>query len=237
MKSLRILITGGSSGIGAATAELLATKGHRIFMMSRNSEAMRSLSQELPEGNIRWETVDVSDHEAVREAVESMVTEFGGIDVCIPNAGLGIFAPLIEARFEDWKKMVDVNVIGVLSTLYAALPSLVDNKGHIIQIGSIAARNVFPNSGVYCATKHAVLALSESLRIEFREDLAITTINPGAVNTAFIDQTRNTDLRESYRPKFKAGMDPKFIAEAIDQAIESHGKGVYSEITLRPDRR
>ena len=159
------------------------------------------------------------------------------IDVCIPNAGLGIFSPLAEAQFEDWKTMIDVNVTGVLATLHAVLPSLVTNKGHVIQIGSIAARNVFPNSGVYCATKHAVLALSESLRMEFREDLAVTTINPGAVNTAFIDQTNNAELRESYRPQFEAGMDAGFIAEAIAQAIESAGRGVYSEITVRPDRR
>lgn len=237
MKSLRILITGGSSGIGAATAELLAAKGHRIFLMARNAEAMQRLAHQLPDGTIECAAVDVRDHEAVKAAVDRMVDEWGGVDVCIPNAGLGIFSPLNEAQFEDWKTMVDVNVTGVLATLHAALPSLVFNKGHVIQIGSIAARNVFPNSGVYCATKHAVLALSESLRIEFREDLAVTTINPGAVNTAFIDQTNNTDLRESYRPQFEAGMDASFIAEAIAQAIESSGRGVYSEITVRPDRR
>ena len=237
MNTLRILITGGSSGIGAATAELLAAKGHRIFMLSRNTEAMHRLVQRHPDCTIECATVDVRDHEAVKEAVDNMVQVWGGIDVCIPNAGLGIFAPLSEARFEDWKTMVDVNFTGVLATLHAALPSLISNKGHIIQIGSIAARNVFTNSGVYCATKHAVLALSESIRIEFREELAVTTINPGAVNTAFIDQTNNADLRESYRPQFEAGMAPNFIAEAILQAIESAGRGVYSEITVRPDRR
>lgn len=237
MKSLRILITGGSSGIGAATAELLAAKGHRIFLMARNTEAMQRLADQHPDGTMECVEVDVRDHDAVKAAVDRVVEAWGGIDVCIPNAGLGVFSPLIEARFEDWKTMVDVNITGVLATLHAALPSLVSNKGHVIQIGSIAARNVFPNSGVYCATKHAVLALSESLRMEFREDLAVTTINPGAVNTAFIDQTNNAGLRESYRPQFEAGMDAGFIAEAIAQAIESAGRGVYSEITVRPDRR
>ena len=205
--------------------------------MARNTEAMQRLAQQHPDSAIECATVDVRDHRAVAAAVERMVGAWGGIDVCIPNAGLGIFSPLAEAQFEDWKTMIDVNVTGVLATLHAALPSLVTNKGHVIQIGSIAARNVFPNSGVYCATKHAVLALSESLRMEFREDLAVTTINPGAVNTAFIDQTNNAELRESYRPQFEAGMDAGLIAEAIAQAIESAGRGVYSEITVRPDRR
>ena len=205
--------------------------------MARNTEAMQRLARQHPDNAIECATADVRDHRAVAAAIERMVGAWGGIDVCIPNAGLGIFAPLAEAQFEDWKTMIDVNVSGVLATLHAALPSLVANKGHVIQIGSIAARNVFPNSGVYCATKHAVLALSESLRMEFREDLAVTTINPGAVNTAFIDQTNNAELRESYRPQFEAGMDAEFIAEAIAQAIESAGRGVYSEITVRPDRR
>jgi NADP-dependent 3-hydroxy acid dehydrogenase YdfG len=96
---------------------------------------------------------------------------------------------------------------------------------------------VFPNSGIYCATKHAVLAISESLRIEFRDELAVTTINPGAVDTSFIDQTKDDELRENYRPQFEQGMQPGFIAEAIAFAVSSGGKGVFSEMTMRPDRR
>lgn len=237
MKNLRILITGASSGIGAATAQLLAEKGHRVFALARNEAALQALTDRCPEGKVHTAIVDVREGAAVKKAVDQMIATWGGIDVCIPNAGLGIFSPLSESKLEDWKTMVDVNITGVLSTLHAALPSLVLNKGHVIQIGSIAARNVFPNSGVYCATKHAVLALSDSLRMEFRDELAVTTVNPGAVNTAFIDQTNNDELRESYRPQFEAGMDASFIAEAIAQAIDSAGRGVYSEITVRPDRR
>ena len=107
----------------------------------------------------------------------------------------------------------------------------------MINIGSLAARQVFPNSGIYCATKHAVLAISESLRTEFREDLAVTTINPGAVNTPFIDRTTNDSLRSDYRPQFDEGMSPEYVAEAILFALESRGKGVVSELTIRPDRR
>ncbi len=237
MKSLRILLTGGSSGIGAATAKVLTSAGHRVTLLARNTESLELVASSCPSDLVRFSQVDVTDEASVSQAVSASIDEWGGLDVCIPNAGLGIFAPLKEAALSDWKQMIDVNIGGVLNTLHACLPSLIENKGHVIQIGSIAARNVFPNSGVYCATKHAVLALSESLRLEFREDLAVTTINPGAVNTSFIDQTKDDELRENYRPQFEDGMQPEFIADAIAFAIESGGRGVFSEMTMRPDRR
>ena len=121
----------------------------------------------------------------------------------IPNAGIGYFNPLQEAPLQEWHAMVAVNVQGVLSTLHAALPLLLESKGTTTSTSapSPLRLQVFPNSGVYCATKHAVLALSESLRTEFRNDLAVTTINPGAVNTPFIDRTTNNhELRANYRP-------------------------------------
>jgi NADP-dependent 3-hydroxy acid dehydrogenase YdfG len=224
VKSLRILLTGGSSGIGAATAKVLTEAGHRVSVLARNTESLERVARACPSDRIRYEKVDVTDEEAVKKTVQAAINEWGGIDVCIPNAGLGIFAPLKDASLSDWKTMVDVNIGGVLNTLHACLPSLVENKGHVIQIGSIAARNVFPNSGIYCATKHAVLAISESL-------------NPGAVDTSFIDQTKDDELRENYRPQFEQGMQPEFIADAIAFAIASGGRGVFSEMTMRPDRR
>ena len=237
MKPLRILLTGGSSGIGAATAQTLTAAGHRVTILARNEAALASVAELCPAESIRYQIVDVTNEHDVKLAVDEAIAQWGGIDACIPNAGLGIFEPLKTAELGDWKKMVDVNIGGVLNTLHACLPSLIENKGHVIQIGSIAARNVFPNSGIYCATKHAVLAISESLRIEFRDELAVTTINPGAVDTSFIDQTKDDELRENYRPQFEQGMQPGFIAEAIAFAVSSGGKGVFSEMTMRPDRR
>lgn len=237
MKSLRILLTGGSSGIGAATAQALTAAGHRVTILARNEAALASVAELCPAESIRYQIVDVTNEHDVKLAVDAAIAQWGGIDACIPNAGLGIFEPLKTAELSDWKKMVDVNIGGVLNTLHACLPSLIENKGHVIQIGSIAARNVFPNSGIYCATKHAVLAISESLRIEFRDELAVTTINPGAVDTSFIDQTKDDELRENYRTQFEQGMQPGFIAEAIAFAVSSGGKGVFSEMTMRPDRR
>lgn len=229
---MRIFLTGATSGIGEATTRLLAAAGHQVFAVGRRKQLLEA----LPE-NVHTAVCDVLNAEEVRKAVAEAADVMGGIDVCIPNAGLGLFDKLSDGKLEEWHHMVDVNVKGVLTTLHACLPHLVAAKGHFINIGSLAARNVFPNSGVYCATKHAVLAISESLRIEYRNDLAVTTINPGAVDTEFIGHTSNDSLRESYAPEFAKGMRAEAVAEAILTAIEAKGRAVYSEITLRPDRR
>jgi len=229
MESKRIFITGATSGIGRAAAIALQKAGHRVFAIGRRAEKL----QTLPNG-IVTRTCDVLDVESLRRAADHAVDQMGGIDVCIPNAGLGCFDPIISGKIDEWHHMVDVNVKGVLSTLHACLPHLVKTRGHVINIGSVASRNVFPNSGVYCATKHAVLALSESLRIEFKNILAVTTINPGAVDTPFIQQTSNVELRDSYATEFAKGMEAETVAEAILHAIQSRSSAIYSEITLRP---
>ncbi len=239
MNHNRIFITGASSGIGAATARTLVNKGWQVAAFARNAAALEALKSELAEatGTLMPFVGDVTDPESVIAAVEQAVSEWGGLDAVIPNAGLGYFDPLPQGKLAEWHEMVNININGVLTTLHATLPVLAANKGHVINIGSLAARQVFPNSGVYCATKHAVLALSESIRLEYRNDVAVTTINPGAVNTAFIDKTTNESLRADYRPQFDEGMTAEFVADAIATALEARGRGVFSEITLRPDRR
>ncbi len=186
---------------------------------------------------------------AFREAYIRVVRDFFGKDYDAQDIRGGISAavavkveePVFESqtktKLQEWHAMVDVNVTGVLNTLHATLPLLLASKGHVINIGSLAARQVFPNSGIYCATKHAVLAISESLRTEFKGRLAVTTLNPGAVNTPFIDRTTNDDLRANYRPQFDVGMSPEYVAKAALFAVESRGKGIVSELTIRPDTR
>jgi NADP-dependent 3-hydroxy acid dehydrogenase YdfG len=235
----RIWITGASSGIGRTSTIALAEAGHRVLATARRTEALDALADDCRElaGHVEVMSCDVTLPESCAACATWMSEHWGGIDVVIPNAGIGYFDPLTEGKLQEWKSMVDVNVTGVLNTLHAALPMLLEAKGLVINIGSLAARQVFPNSGVYCATKHAVLAISESLRTEFRNDLAVTTLNPGAVNTPFIDRTTNESLRASYRPQFDEGMDPEFVAQAIVWTVACQGKGVVSELTIRPDRR
>ena len=229
----RIIITGASSGIGKATAEKLAAKGHQLVVSARRTEALEELCERYPE-NVQFISCDVSDDAQVSAMVERCVQSFGGVDVLINNAGMGVFDPLIEAKLSDWHTMIDINIKGLLSCIHSALPHLIESKGHIINLGSVASHNVFANSGVYCATKHAVLAISEALRIEHANDLHVTTISPGQVNTEFIDQTSNSDLLKDYKPYFEAGMTASLIADQIIFAIETPPNAVISEIIVRP---
>ena len=239
MKKQNVLITGASSGIGASTVKALCRAGHNVIGFARRVEKLTYLSKECEDlnGQYFFFEGDVRVDSDIDNAVDYLIKKFGTLDAVIPNAGLGHFNPLDEGSMDEWRSMIDVNVTGVLKTIHACLPHLIKSNGHIVNIGSVAARQVFQNSGVYCATKHFVLAMSESIRMEFSDKIAVTTINPGAVNTEFIDQTTNDQLRNEYKPRFDAGMDSDFIASAILDAIEANGKGIYSEITLRPDRR
>ena len=233
-----VFLTGASSGIGAATAKLLVANGHRVFAAARRLDRLETLANEANAsgpGQMMVRALDVMDVEAQKAAVAECMAEFGRIDVVIPNAGLGIFSNMEEADLEDWFTMVDVNIKGVLATLHVTLPHLIASQGLVINIGSVASRNVFPFSGVYCATKHAVLALGEAIRQDLRTKVASTTICPGAVNTDFIEQTKDSELLDQYRPNFKKGMRPEFIAEQALLAIQNRGKGIVSDITLRPD--
>ena len=233
-----VFLTGASSGIGAATARLLVEHGHRVYATARRLDRLEAMRAALPgdqQDRLVVQAMDVTDVAAQKAAVADCVARFGGVDVVVPNAGLGIFANLAEAELQDWHTMVDVNVTGVLTTLHTCLPHLIDAKGLVVLIGSVASRNVFPFSGIYCATKHAVLAMGEAIRQDLKGQVASTTICPGAVDTDFIEQTRDNALLDQYRPNFKKGMKPEFIAEHVLLAIHHRGKGVISDITLRPD--
>ncbi|WP_306643906.1 SDR family oxidoreductase [Sanyastnella coralliicola] len=232
--SKRIIITGASSGIGYAAASLLAKQGNKILVSARRTDRLEELAAKFP-GQIDTIKCDVTNVDEVRAMVQKCVDAFGGVDVLINNAGMGLFDPLIDAKLEDWHAMFDVNVKGLLTCVHAGIPELRKTHGHIINLGSVASHNVFPNSGVYCATKHAVLAISESIRIELRKEVRVTTISPGAVNTEFIDQTKNEELLKSYKPNFEAGMTAELIAEQIAHAVNMPQSSNVSEIIIRPN--
>jgi len=230
-----ILITGASSGIGAATARLLASKGFRIGLLARSTNKLNALAEELGDRCMVL-TCDVTQYASVQQSIQQFTSAYGALDVLVNNAGLGYFDTLVGGKIEEWHTMVDVNIKGVLNCIHASLPALVDSRGHVINLGSLASHQVFPNSGVYCATKHALIAISDSLRLELPDKLRVTTISPGSVDTPFIMSTSNASMLEQYKDYFAAGLRPEMIANQILHAIEASEGGVISEIIIRPNR-
>lgn len=232
MDRKRILITGATSGIGEATFKHAVRNGHTVFITGRNEEILKKLAEENP-GTLYLKT-DVTNVDDVQKLSIEVTDKIGGIDVLLNNAGIGIFDKLIDSDLDDWHKMVDVNIKGVLNMLHYFLPMLIESNGQVINLGSVASHHVFPESGVYCATKHALLAISESLRAELSKKIRITTISPGSVNTPFIDQTKNPDLLSKFKPAFESGMSVEWVASQIMSTIEVEDGMNISEIIIRP---
>jgi len=231
-----IVLTGASSGIGAATAKALSNSPHVLVMIARNEEKMKAIAAEIDCISLVLKT-DVTKIEEVNKALKTVIEKFGGIDVLINNAGLGYFDPIDEGKLEEWHTMIDVNLKGLLNITHGCIPFLkASDNGHIINITSVAAHQVFPNSAVYSATKHAVLAISKGLHQELQKDLKVTSISPGAVNTAFVDQTTNKEMIDDLKSYFAKGMHPSTIAQQIVYALEQPKNVSISEIIVRPGR-
>lgn len=182
-------ITGATSGIGMATAKRLAHEGYRLVLCGRRIERLMQLEQELQiQTNVQTLCFDVRDKEAIEKAVNSLPNEFATIDVLINNAGNAHgLDPIESGNLEDWDAMIDINVKGLLYVSKAIIPKMIAQKsGHIINIGSTAAKEVYPNGNVYCASKHAVDALNHGMRMDLNQyGIRVGGIHPGMVETEF----------------------------------------------------
>jgi NADP-dependent 3-hydroxy acid dehydrogenase YdfG len=217
-----VFITGASSGIGRATALLLAEKGCRIVACGRRESRLAALKQQWGE-QIHTLCFDVRDRKAVREAVDSLPPGFREVDVLINNAGNAHgLDPFDQASLDDWDAMIDINVKGLLYVTKALLPSLLkDGRGHIINIGSTAGKEVYPKGNVYCASKHAVDAINQALRMDLNaHGIRVGAVNPGLVETEFSqvrfkgDEARAAQVYKGFRP-----LTPGDIAEIIHFVI------------------
>ncbi|MBT30844.1 MAG: NAD(P)-dependent oxidoreductase [Thalassobius sp.] len=182
-------ITGATSGIGKATAEVFAQNGINLILCGRREDRLKELAETLGKSVAVYTCVfDVRDKEAVFKAVESLPAEFKQIDILINNAGNAHgLEPLNEGSTDDWDSMIDINVKGLLYVSKAIMPIMVEQKsGHIINIGSVAGKEVYANGNVYCASKYAVDALNQGMRIDLNEyGIKVGAINPGLVETEF----------------------------------------------------
>ncbi|MGL4603490.1 MAG: SDR family oxidoreductase [Iodobacter sp.] len=214
-KSL-IIITGASSGIGAATARLLSSQGHPLLLLARRLDRLQALN--LPDTLCK--AVDITDRTALLAAVKEAEAKFGPADGIINNAGMMLLGEMSKQDPAEWETMLDVNVKGLLNGIHAVLAGMVARKhGTIINISSIAGRKTFPGHAAYCGTKFAVHAISENLREEVSgSDVRVITIAPGAVETELLSHTTDEDIKAGYE-EWKDGMGGVLAATDIAQAI------------------
>ena len=231
-----VVITGASSGLGEATARHLATLGAKLAIAARRTDRLDALAAELG-GDVLIRTVDVTDRDAMKALVDAAVDRFGRIDVMINNAGLMPLSPLDRLKIDDWDRMIDVNIKGVLYGIAAVLPVMQAQKsGHIINVSSVAGHKVRPGSSVYSATKHAVRALTEGLRQEVKPyGLRTTIISPGAVDTELPASVTEADVGEGVQAMYaKTAIPAASFARAVAYAIGQPDDVDINEILFRP---
>lgn len=216
MTKALIIITGASSGIGAATARLLSSQGHPLLLLARRLDRLQALN--LP--NTLCKAVDITDRTALLAAVQEAEAQFGPTDGIINNAGMMLLGEMSKQNPAEWESMFDVNVKGLLNGIHAVLAGMVARKhGTIINISSIAGRKTFPSHAAYCGSKFAVHAISENLREEVSgSDVRVITIAPGAVETELLSHTTDEDIKAGYE-EWKDGMGGVLAATDIAQAI------------------
>ncbi len=232
-----VAITGAGSGIGAATAQLLAKRGMKVVLGSQGEDALVAVAQRITAdgGQAATLSIDVAKRGDLDRFVALAQERFGGLDVLVSNAGVMPIGPLDDLAVDDWERMVDVNLKGLLFGIAAALPVFRQQKsGHFINIASTAARKVTPNQSVYAATKAAVAALSEGLRQEVANELRVTTLFPGFVGTNFAAHVKNPEVKAALkRAGDRFAMNPDCIAGAIAYAIEQPDDVNVGEIVIR----
>ncbi|CAA9347408.1 hypothetical protein AVDCRST_MAG94-2608 [uncultured Leptolyngbya sp.] len=231
-----ILLTGASSGIGEATARHLAAQGHTLVIGARRVERLRVLADEIRAagGTVEFRALDVTDMADVQAFADFAPQKFGPVDVIINNAGVMPLSQLHELKIEEWNRMIDVNIRGVLHGIAATLPAMRERKsGHIINVSSIGAYGVSPTASVYCATKFAVNAISEGLRQE-NPDVRVTIIAPGVVESELADSISDSGARELMKEYRAIALQPDAIARAIAYAIEQPVDVDVNELVVRP---
>lgn len=231
-----IAITGASSGIGAATAELLAARGAQVVIGARRTDRLEALAEKIRAsgGTVLVQPVDVTDQDSVDQFIHAALTRFGRLDVLVNNAGLMPLSPLAALKLDEWNRMIDVNIRGVLHGIAAVLPVMqAQGSGQVINISSIGGHAVYPTAAVYCATKYAVLAISEGLRQE-NDKIRVTVISPGVTESDLADTITDLGAKAMMEDFRKIALPARAIAEAIAFAVDQPSGVDVSEIIVRP---
>jgi NADP-dependent 3-hydroxy acid dehydrogenase YdfG len=238
------LVTGASSGIGEATARLLAGEGAAVAMAARRTDRLEALGGEIADagGTALPIAADVTQRQQAEEAVARTVEELGRLDILVNNAGVMLLGPMLEAPVEEWEQMIEVNLLGLMYTSKAAIPHLLEaaegDRGvaDIVNISSVAGRIARRGSGVYNATKFGVGAFSESLRQEVtRRHLRVALVEPGAVATELTSHNR-PEVQEEIKGRFKEmeRLQSEDIADAIGYVVTRPRHMAVNEVLVRP---
>ena len=237
VKGKVVAITGASSGIGEAAARLLAASGARVMLGARRADRLALIADDIRRKNGEADVlaIDVSRRADLALLVTRAQDRFDRLDVLISNAGLMPLSPLDDLRVDEWDRMIDVNIKGVLYGIAAALPVFrKQGSGHFINVSSVAGHRVGPNGAVYSATKFAVRALSEGLRQEAGDRIRVTIISPGAVESELAETISNPDVKQRIQDYRKMAIPAEAIAAAMAYAIGQPGNVDVNEILIRP---
>ena len=240
IKDKVVIITGASSGIGYATALKLSKAGAKIAIGARRVEKLEELAKQITDngGEVFYQKLDVTKREECENFAKAVLQKWNSIDILVNNAGLMPLSFFKSLKFDEWDRMVDVNIKGVLYTTGAVITHMKEKKsGHIVNLSSVAGRIVFPAGSVYCATKHAVAAFSEGLRQEFsvRSNIRVTSIEPGVVDTELNDTITDESLKGFVEnTKKMEALHAEDIANAILYAVNSPPYVNVNEILIRP---
>lgn len=238
IKGKVVAITGAGSGIGEATARMLARHGAKIVLGARRTERLKTLADEIIKdgGEAVYAATDVKRRNDLTNLVKLACEQYGRLDVFINNAGISQLSRIDELQVEDWDEMIDVNLKGVLYGIAAAIPVFRNQgSGHIINIISTSGIKIVPLQGVYAGTKNAVRTIAEALRQESQGNLRITGISPGFVQTEFVDNMKNETMRGMIKDKMATiAISPDAIARAVVYAIEQPSDVEVGDIVIRP---
>lgn len=235
-----VIITGASSGLGEATARKLAKNGAKLMLAARREDRLKELVSKIEQegGTAKYQITDVTDRSQVEALAKATKDAYGRIDVLVNNAGLMPLSPLAETKVDEWDRMVDVNIKGVLYNIAAVMPVMLQQEsGHIVNLSSVAGHKVFSAGAVYCATKFAVKAISEGIRLESDGKIRSTNISPGAVDTELTDTISHDETAKNVGQLYGVAIDADAIARAITFAIEQPGDVDVNEMIIRPTKQ
>ncbi|RAW17268.1 oxidoreductase [Paenibacillus taichungensis] len=237
VKGKVVVITGASSGIGEATARLLAEQGAHVVIGARRVDRLETLASSIRSegGKVEYHTLDVTQLEEMQTIVELALSRYGRLDVIVNNAGVMPLSPLEALKVDEWNRMIDVNIRGVLHGIAVGLPVMKEQGfGQFINIASIGAYAVTPTAAVYCATKYAVRAISEGLRQEVGSDIRVTLISPGVTESELAESISDDEARELMKDYRRISIPATAIAQSILYAINQPAEVDVNEIVVRP---